>query len=79
MQRRLSHRLSRRRFLLNSALTGSGIVAANLLAKPLSAQNSGPAIIRSKRARPTIPYGVASGDISGNRAIVGAVLTGQLA
>lgn len=61
-------KLNRRQFLLNSAMTGSGIIATNFLAKSGFAQ--APGIITSDKERPSIPYGVASGDIDGNRAVI---------
>lgn len=69
MERKLSRRISRRLFLLGSAFT-SGTVAANLLSKPGLVMANAPAIITSEKLRPTIPYGVASGDITSNRAVV---------
>lgn len=61
--------ISRRSFLLGSAFT-SGAVAANLLSLPRTVFAHAPAIITSDKLRPMIPYGVASGDIAGNRAVI---------
>lgn len=61
-------KLNRRQFLLNSAMTSGGIIATNFLAKSGFAQ--APGIITSDKERPAIPYGVASGDIDGNRAVI---------
>ncbi|MFH7025479.1 MAG: alkaline phosphatase D family protein [Heteroscytonema crispum UTEX LB 1556] len=63
-----SQRLNRRQFLLTSALTGGEIIATNFFAKSGFAQP--PAIITSDKMRPAIPYGVASGDINGNSAVI---------
>ncbi|MFB2920832.1 alkaline phosphatase D family protein [Aerosakkonema funiforme] len=68
MQSKPSQQLTRRQFLLNTALTAGGIVAANTLSKSGLAQASG--IVTSEKMRPQIPYGVASGDISGNSAVI---------
>ncbi|NJM71172.1 MAG: alkaline phosphatase [Scytonema sp. RU_4_4] len=62
-------KLNRRQFLLGSALTSGGIIATNLLSKSTGFAQA-PAIITSEKARPSIPYGVASGDINGNRAVI---------
>jgi len=62
-------KLNRRQFLLRSAITSGGIIATNLLSKSTGFAQA-PAIITSDKLRPTIPYGVASGDINGNRAVV---------
>jgi alkaline phosphatase D len=70
MKRKKQDQLSRRHFLLGSAIAGSGIVVANLRSKSGLAQSSAPAIITSDRMRPSIPYGVASGDITGNSAVI---------
>ena len=61
-------KLNRRQFLLTSAMTSGGIIATNFLAKSGFAQ--APGIITSDKERPGIPYGVASGDIDGNRAVI---------
>ncbi len=60
-------KLNRRQFLISSAMTSGGIIATNLLSKSQVFAQA-PAIIKSDR--PTIPYGVASGDISGNKAVI---------
>jgi alkaline phosphatase D len=65
-------RLNRRRFLLSCALTGGGIVAADLLSKSGHAQVSAPAIVTSDKMRPQLPFGVASGDITGNGSALSA-------
>ncbi|WP_017314724.1 alkaline phosphatase D family protein [Mastigocladopsis repens] len=62
-------KLNRRQFLLRSAITSGGIIATNVLSKSQVFAQA-PAIITSDKERPTIPYGVASGDINGNRAII---------
>ncbi len=60
--------MNRRQFLVRSVVTGGGIMATNLLSKSGLAQT--PALVISEKLRPSIPYGVASGDISGNRAVI---------
>ncbi|BAY46263.1 alkaline phosphatase [Scytonema sp. HK-05] len=62
-------KLNRRQFLLRSAITSGGIIATNFLSKSTGFAQA-PAIITSDKLRPTIPYGVASGDINGNRAVI---------
>lgn len=59
----------RRKFLAQAALTCGTVVASDLLAKRVLAQ-SGPAFITSDRMRPSIPYGVASGDITQGNALI---------
>ncbi|MGD1875203.1 MAG: alkaline phosphatase D family protein [Mastigocoleus sp.] len=68
MKSESSQNLSRRRFLVNSALSAAGIVTTNLLSK--SAFAEAPGIITSDKMRPKIPYGVASGDINNNGAVI---------
>ncbi|MCP2730646.1 alkaline phosphatase D family protein [Limnofasciculus baicalensis] len=66
-----NHRqISRRRFLLNSAIATGSIITTNLISKSGLAQRSAPGIITSDKMRPQIPYGVASGDITGDKAII---------
>ncbi|MBD2200912.1 MULTISPECIES: alkaline phosphatase D family protein [Calothrix] len=62
-------KLNRRQFLLTSAATGGGIIASNFVSQS-QVFGEAPAIITSEKMRPTIPYGVACGDISGNSAII---------
>ncbi|HLO87520.1 MAG TPA: alkaline phosphatase D family protein [Nostocaceae cyanobacterium] len=68
MQPHISPGLKRRQFLLQAAMTGGSIIAANTWSKSSFAQT--PAIITSEKMRPAIPYGVASGDINGNSAVI---------
>lgn len=70
MERNHQRNITRRRFLLSSAMTGGGIIAADLFSKSGLAQVWAPAIVTSDTARPNIPYGVASGDITSGSAIV---------
>lgn len=62
MQRRFGSKMNRRQFLVTSALTGSSLIATDLFSKAGFAQS--PALIASDRTRPTIPYGIASGDLT---------------
>jgi len=62
-------KLNRRRFLLNSAVTAGGIITTNLLSKS-SVFGQAPAIITSEQMRPTVPYGVATGDITSNNVVI---------
>jgi alkaline phosphatase D len=68
MKQNFMPKLNRRQFLLNAAMTSGSVIATNLLSKSSSAQ--APGIITSEKMRPAIPYGVASGDINGNSAII---------
>ncbi|NER04844.1 MAG: alkaline phosphatase, partial [Okeania sp. SIO3C4] len=62
---------NRRKFILSSALIGGGLITTNLILKSKTEQLSAPGIIISDKMRPQIPYGVASGDISGGgRAVI---------
>ncbi|MDY7013150.1 MAG: alkaline phosphatase D family protein [Cyanobacteriota bacterium] len=70
MSRKPSPRLNRRQFLRRSAAAGSAVVAANWRSPSSFARNAAPAIITSDKMRPQIPYGVASGDVSGNAAVL---------
>jgi alkaline phosphatase D len=70
MERKNQRKVTRRRFLLRSAIAGGSIIAADLLSKSGLAQVSAPAIITSDNMRPSIPYGVASGDITGGNALI---------
>ncbi|MEA5617654.1 alkaline phosphatase D family protein [Cronbergia sp. UHCC 0137] len=60
--------MKRRQFLLQIGMTGGSIVAANLCMKSGLAQAS--AMITTDKNRPGIPYGVASGDVSGSSAVI---------
>jgi len=64
--------LTRRALLRRSALAGGGLIAATGLAGRLAAQQSAPAVITSERMRPGLPYGVQTGDLAGDRAILWA-------
>ncbi|HBE34898.1 MAG TPA: alkaline phosphatase, partial [Cyanobacteria bacterium UBA11368] len=67
MAKKAANQISRRKFLLGSALTGGGIIASNLFSKSFA---QAPGIVTLDRMRPQIPYGVASGDITGNSAVI---------
>jgi len=70
MERKNQHQITRRRFLLRSAITGSSLIAADVFSKSGLAQAKAPAIAKSDKMRPQIPYGVASGDITSGSAII---------
>lgn len=63
-------RITRRRFLVTSALTRGGLITANLVSKSGLAQSTAPGIVTSDTMRPQIPYGVASGDVTSNQAVI---------
>lgn len=62
-------KLNRRQFLLRSAITAGGIISTNLVAKS-PVFGKAPAIIISDKMRPSIPYGVASGDVSNDSIVI---------
>jgi alkaline phosphatase D len=66
------YRLSRRALLRRSALAGGGLIAAGGVVGRALAQQSAPAVITSERMRPSLPYGVQTGDLAGDRAILWA-------
>src|SRR5678815_1816514 len=59
---------TRRAFLRTTVLAGAGLVAPTPALSPLFAQ--APAAVTPEGARPTMPYGVQSGDVIGDHAIV---------
>src|SRR5262245_43946597 len=61
--------MNRRRFLRHSVLTVGGLALA-APKRPAWAQGAAPAVVISEKMRPAIPYGVQSGDVTGDRAIV---------
>ena len=62
--------MNRRRFLRQSALAVGGLTTSSLARRPVWAQGTAPAVVTSDKARPIIPYGVQSGDVLSDRAIV---------
>lgn len=70
MERQHQVSITRCRFLIHPAMTGSDLIAADLFSKSGLAQVLAPVIITSERMRPTIPYGIVTGDITGGSAIV---------
>ncbi|HSF32839.1 MAG TPA: alkaline phosphatase D family protein [Candidatus Tectomicrobia bacterium] len=63
-------RVSRRVFLSRLAIVGAATLASSSYAHRIFAQGSTPAVIIPDAKRPAIPYGVASGDVTGNAAII---------
>src|SRR2546428_13103331 len=61
--------MDRRGFLKRSALAVGGLAAEPLRRRPVWAQGA-PAGVTPDRMRPGMPYGVQSGDVTGERAIV---------
>ena len=64
--------LTRRSLLQNSAIAGVGIAASSVIPTRGFAQGAATGIITSDSTRPTLPYGVQTGDLSGDRAILWA-------
>lgn len=70
MERKNQRKVIRRRFLLRSAIAQkSSLIAADLWSKTGLTQVSAPASITSTKRHPSLPYGVASGDITGSNAL----------
>jgi alkaline phosphatase D len=64
--------LSRRALLRHAAQAGGGLVASTMLPARAFSQAAAPAVITSERMRPSLPYGVQTGDLAGDRAILWA-------
>jgi alkaline phosphatase D len=62
--------LSRRAFLSLLAIAGGGSMAANWPLHRIFAQGRAPAVVTPDANRPAIPYGVSSGDVTSNAAII---------
>jgi alkaline phosphatase D len=60
----------RRRFLAGSTVALGGLALTAGRPRLVWGQGGAPAVITPDRARPGIPYGVQSGDVSGDRAVV---------
>lgn len=63
-------RMSRRTFLASTALVGASCLAGVVRQRSAFAQGTAPALITADSARPAIPYGVASGDVTSQTAMV---------
>jgi alkaline phosphatase D len=59
-------------FLGRSAFAGGGLLASGGMLGRAFAKQSAPAVITSERMRPSLPYGVQSGDLMGDRAVLWA-------
>jgi alkaline phosphatase D len=68
MQHQPDRKMNRRQFLLTSTLAGGSVVAADLFKASLA--NTAPGIITSDRMRPSVPYGVATGDVTQGSAVI---------
>jgi alkaline phosphatase D len=64
--------LTRRSLLRQSALAGGGLMAAQMIPARGFAAGAATGIITSDAARPTLSYGVQTGDLQGDRAILWA-------
>src|SRR5256885_3391985 len=62
--------MPRRRFLEASATAMGSSAAASLPRRRAWAEGPGPAVVTSEGARPAVPYGVQSGDVTSEGAIV---------
>ncbi len=62
--------MNRRTFLRRAALNAGGLAASSLVRRSVWAQGVAPAVVTPETARPTTPYGVQSGDVLSDRAIV---------
>jgi alkaline phosphatase D len=63
-------RMSRRTFLSSTALAGMSVLTGIVRQRSVLAQGAAPALVTAEGARPTMPYGVASGDVTSNAAII---------
>jgi len=64
--------LTRRSLLRNSALASGGLLASSIMPIRAFAADAAPAIITKAGQRPALPYGVQTGDLAGDRAILWA-------
>jgi alkaline phosphatase D len=62
--------VNRRAFLSLLAIAGGGSMAISWPMHRVFAQGSAPAVVTPDVKRPAIPYGVASGDVTSNAAII---------
>src|SRR5262245_28882339 len=62
--------ISRRALLSSVALAGASVLARGASQRGPWAQGTAPALVTSDSARPSIPYGVASGDVTSDAAII---------
>lgn len=62
--------MSRRMFLASTVLASASLLPGVVRQRSAFAQGTAPALVTSDSARPAIPYGVASGDVTSNAAIV---------
>ncbi len=66
----MSIRKMSRRSFLSCTLVGASALLSTFRAQNLFAQGAAPAVVTAEHLRPAIPYGVASGDVTAQRAIV---------
>ena len=62
--------ISRRALLSSVALAGASVLARGVSQRGPWAQGTAPALVTSDSTRPSIPYGVASGDVTSDAAII---------
>ena len=62
--------ISRRALLSSVALAGASVLVRGVSQRGPWAQGTAPALVTSDSARPSIPYGVASGDVTSDAAII---------
>jgi alkaline phosphatase D len=62
--------ISRRALLSSVALAGASVLAQGASQRGPWAQGTAPALVTSDSTRPSIPYGVASGDVTSDAAII---------
>src|SRR2546427_12354735 len=62
--------VSRRAFVSSIALAGASVLARGVTQRGPGAQGTAPALVTSDHTRPSIPYGVASGDVTSDAAII---------
>jgi phosphodiesterase/alkaline phosphatase D-like protein len=62
--------ISRRAFLSSVTLAGASVLAGGVSQRGPWEQGTPPALVTSDKVRPSIPYGVASGDVTSDAAII---------
>ena len=61
--------ISRRAFVSSIVLAGASVLARGVSQRGPGAQGTAPALVTSDHTRPSIPYGVASGDVTSDAAL----------
>src|SRR5262249_38063431 len=62
--------MSRRMFISSTALAGVSLLTGVVRQRNAFAQGAAPALVTADSVRPSIPYGVASGDVTSDTAVI---------